>query len=462
MITLTAKINILSGENDNLSILSHNFAPNNISSDIEDVLGKKTDGGTPFILNSTLFNENAALSSNVDYFIGNTLSDENGNFKTPYTISLNIVGLNNLSIAFDIKNNRYPKKIDLYSSIKTTEEFDKADSRSATVSSLSNNSAWLTYFYDQVPDYVNSSEDIKVVFNSTISDFTYEVTDNGSRYDIEIKRTSGGSFSNVSITVNFIKNRTTALEIIKTYNITTPIFIITEFGDSDTINIAIDNWNEPNSPLVVTGIYTSTSIEIGRNNLISIECSIFDRSNLKLPSFGIISNTGNLKFNDTDGLILKYAEQLMLEKGLPCELYLNNTLSSNGSTLIGLFETDEWDYENDNKVVSVSLKDDLEEWQEINISAIEYDPRKSIEENTKPFKWLYDYLWGLTKINYTMLSFDELDEETKYVLENTYIQYPLLEADTLWTAWGKLCEVCQLHIYKNNDGVVVCRYNGGN
>jgi hypothetical protein len=61
-----------------------------------------------------------------------------------------------------------------------------------------------------------------------------------------------------------------------------------------------------------------------------------------------------------------------------------------------------------------------------------------------------------------MLSINELDEDTQAVLNNTYIQYPLLESGSLWQQWTKLCQACQLHIYKNSDGVVVCRYNGGN
>ena len=239
----------------------------------------------------------------------------------------------------------------------------------------------------------------------------------------------------------------------------------------DTHRITIDNWNSPKYPLVITGIYVEVSIDIDRRNLISLKSSIFERSDLKLPSWGIISNTGNIEFNDTDGEIRDYAEQLLLESGLKCEIKLNNTLVDGASETIGLFETDEWDYDNDNRVVSVSLKDDLEEWQNINVAEISYDPRK-IEH--KPFKWFYVELWKLTSNrfyaeediygngNYNMLAFDELDTDTQGVLQNTYIQYPLLESGSLWEQWTKLCEVCQLHIYKDNNGVVVCRYNGGN
>ena len=225
-------------------------------------------------------------------------------------------------------------------------------------------------------------------------------------------------------------------------------------------------------------IYISETeiIEIDRRNMLSIEGSIFDRSDLKLPSFGIISNVGRIEFVDSNKLVLQYAEQLKLQQGQKCEIWLTNTLVNDyQSQLVSTMETDQWDYDNNNRTVSVSIKDDLEEWQEKDIEGISYDPR--ILES-KPFSWFYEYLWKFTSNrssyvnsngenivcfgNYNMLSILELDEDTKSVLNNTYIQYPLLEKGNLWQQWTKLCQACQLHIYKNSDGVVVCRYNGGN
>jgi hypothetical protein len=224
-------------------------------------------------------------------------------------------------------------------------------------------------------------------------------------------------------------------------------------------------------------IYISETeiIEVDRRNMLRIDRSIFDRSDLKLPSFGIISNVGNIEFNDNDGRVFQYAESLKLQAGQKCELWLNNTLVEGASERIGVFETDQWNYDNDSRVVSVSIKDDLEEWQDINVGEISYDPRNSA---SKPFSWLYEHLWKLTSNrssyvnekgetiigtgNYNMFSIVELDEDTQSVLNNTYIQYPLLESGSLWQQWSKICEVCQTHIYKNNSGIVVCHFNGGN
>jgi hypothetical protein len=364
MITLTAKINLLSGDNKALSLGSDDLSGNNISSDLSNIIGVKTQGSNPFIIGVSKLGDGSTFSSGVDYFIGEQLSDKNGNFLSPYTITINDKKsfITSITISFDTTNGRHPKRIII----------------------------------------------------------------DGTQYEDD-----------------------------------DAIFTIIGLTAQSTHTIYIDNWNNPTYPLIITGIYAELSIDIDRRNLISISRSIFDRSDLKLPSFGIISNTGNIEFNDTDGEIRDYAEQLLLQSGLSCEIKLNNTLVENASDTIGLFETDEWNYDNDNRVVSVSIKDDLEEWQDINVEGISYDPRV-IEH--KPFKWLYEHLWTITTANgnYNMLAFDELDTDTQDILNYTYTRYPLLESCSLWTAWEKVCEVCQLHIYKNNDGVIVCRYNGGN
>ena len=237
------------------------------------------------------------------------------------------------------------------------------------------------------------------------------------------------------------------------------IFTILLENSTNEFLLTIEDWNTAKSTMIITGIYAEVVITIDRKNIISLESSIFDRSDVKLPSFGVISNTGNIEFNDLDGEIRDYAEQLLLQSGLSCEIRLNNTLVDGASELVAKMETDQWDYDNDNRVVSVSIKDDLEEWQDINVVGIAYDPREIVG---KPFSWLYEHLWAITNPNYPMKKLEDLDEETNVVLTTSFIQYPLLESGSLWQQWTKLCQACQLHIYKNSDGIVVCRYNGGN
>ena len=360
MITITAKINLLSGGDKALSLGSNNLSGNNISSVIDNVIGTKKESSNPFIIGASKIGDGSVLSDKVDYFIGDQPSDDNGNFEHPYEIKITGNAMTSLTVAFDTANGRHPKSI------------------------------WI--------------DDVEYIDDDAI-------------------------------------------------------FTVTNLVPKETHTITINNWNTPNYPLVITGIYAEIIIEIDRRNMISIESSIFDRRDLKLPSFGIISNTGNIEFNDLDGEIRDYAEQLLLQSGLSCQIKLNNTLVEGASEAIGLFETDQWNYDNDSRVVSVSIKDDLEEWQNINVEGIPYNFE---DIGSKPFSWLYEHLWAITNLNYSMQKLSKLDEKTYGVLTNTYIQYPFLKSGNLWQQWTKLCQACQLHIYKNNDGVVVCRYNGGN
>ena len=198
-----------------------------------------------------------------------------------------------------------------------------------------------------------------------------------------------------------------------------------------------------------------------QSNLISISRSIFSRSDTKSPSYGILSNNGLLEFNDTDQAFLHYASAGLLVSGLKVYIYLNNTLTKK-SEMVGVFETNTWNYDNNNRSVSVSLKDDLEDWQEIQNDGINYNrlkPYEIIEEGR--MSSLYRWLQKKTPQKYNMLSYDQLDEITKSILYDTQIKYPLLKSGTLWQQWEKLCQVCGLYIYKNNEGNTVCTYTYG-
>lgn len=368
MITLTAKINLLSNFNNlerssTLKSIESNLSGSNVSVEINQILGVKKQGGNPFILGVSLLGGGDTLSDGEDFFIGEEPANANGIFERPYVFTLQGTGIKALEIVFDTYNNQYAPVVVI----------------------------------DGVA-YENSST------------------------------------------------------VFSTANIDNSLFEHT---------IEINSWSVPNYPLRIQGIYVSLSILVNRENLIGIESKIVDRSDLKLPSWGIISNTGNIEFNDANGSILQYIEEMILTSGLDVEIRLNNTFFEGKSELIGKFQTDEWNYDNDNRIVSVSIKDDLEEWQNINVEEISFNPKNPTPQNCEYF---YDYLYNKTikQGNYQMLSYDELDSDTKYILHNTYIQYPMLKGGSLWNCWNKLCQVCQLHIYKNSEGIVVCRYNGGN
>lgn len=239
------------------------------------------------------------------------------------------------------------------------------------------------------------------------------------------------------------------------------IFTVTIDDSITEHTIEIVDWNVKGAPVVIRGIYSGVKIIVDKTNGLSLKRSIFDRENLALPSYGILSNVGKIEFNDKNGEIADYAESNILASDLIVRLKLNNTLSKTYEE-IGTFETNDWDYDSYNRLTSVNLKDDLEEWQDISIDGFEYDPRnRYLVLANGTMADLYKWLWKATPSKYQMLLFDDLDEKTKQILNSTKIDYPFLKKATLWRQWQKLCEVCGLYIYKNNKGKTVCIYTLG-
>ena len=221
---------------------------------------------------------------------------------------------------------------------------------------------------------------------------------------------------------------------------------------ANTHTITISNWNKLYSPMVISSIYTDLSIDIDNSNLLSFERTIMDRSDISKPSFGIISNTGSMSFIDKDGEIADYIAQQIVSSENVITAFLENT-KTGAKEQIAYFNTQKWSYNNSQSLVDVQLKDDLEEWQDINVPAINYVPTVSTSQTAE---WFYRYLLSKTPEKYKMLSFEELDSATQAVLSGTTILYPLLESGSLWSEWDKLCQLCFLHIYKRSDGRTTC------
>jgi hypothetical protein len=270
---------------------------------------------------------------------------------------------------------------------------------------------------------------------------------------------SGSQISSLTIAFDDVNGRHPKSITIdgQTYVDDDAIFTIPLNG-SDAHTIYIDNWNSPNFPLVITGIYVAITINIDKRNLISIERSVSDRAETNYPSWGVFSNGGSLSFNDKNGEIKDYAEKNFLQGGVNVEIFIGNTLSRS-QKLIGVFSTTEWSYDNDNRAANVSFKDDLEEWQDIFVDGINYDSRT---QKSQTMQYFYDYLHSKTPQKYNMLSFSELDENTQDIISSTVVQYPLLESGNLWAQWNKVCQVCGLNIYEDiidNERRVVCVYS---
>lgn len=207
--------------------------------------------------------------------------------------------------------------------------------------------------------------------------------------------------------------------------------------------------------------------ELNYSNLRSIESTIIDRKDIELPSWGVVSNSGRIKFIDNEGNVLKLSESGDLEKAL-CTIYINNTLN-NYKEQVGQYYTSSWDYDNDTKEATVVIKDLLEKMQSIDLR--QQDFRYNIFVNTNiSAEEIYNLLRSITvtKMNkpyylgFKMKAFEDLDNITKNHLQRIQVKYFYIEPANLWSYWNKFCNLTQTHIYTDKNGEATCKYNGGN
>lgn len=204
------------------------------------------------------------------------------------------------------------------------------------------------------------------------------------------------------------------------------------------------------------------TIDVNRFNIVSIERAIESRGNIRLPSWGIISNTGSIEFNDFDGSILnKINANLINANDISCKIFLVNSFLPSCREQITEMMVDNWEYNNETGSIRITLKDDLEEWQNINIPSLNYDPRKQGLEYPESFRMIYNRLQNLTPPKFNMLESYDLDSSTQQILDNNFCRYPLLKEGNLWESWKKLCEVCQCYIYKNSKNRTIFKYSRG-
>ena len=198
---------------------------------------------------------------------------------------------------------------------------------------------------------------------------------------------------------------------------------------------------------------------VDRSNLLDLNSEIRDRADADQPSFGIFSNGGSLSFKDKNGRFESYANFGILQGGESIKLFLTNTVTKKKEQ-IGSYFANDWDYDNNNRSITVSFDDGLEGLQEIFVSGIEYDFLRANNLQGESLSWVYNTLYALTPDKYGFLPYEQLDYKTQQKLK-VDIRYPFLEGGSLWEQWDKLCKAALLHIYQKN-GTTICEYKEGN
>jgi hypothetical protein len=219
------------------------------------------------------------------------------------------------------------------------------------------------------------------------------------------------------------------------------MFFVANLPSSNSHTIRIADWNAPNSPVIITGLTVETVNSVDRN-ITSASSDIAERTDLNNASYGVLSNRGQLSFVDIDSKYLQYYNQRVLSDNFQVELFIENTLNHKKEK-VGSFNSGEWNYDKENRVVDISLKDDLEEWQNINTGIFDLRNRATGLD-------IYNFLVAQTPSTY---EFEPLDKETTYRL-NIPISYPYMDSSNLWSQWNKLANATALHIYKNSEGKV--------
>lgn len=193
-----------------------------------------------------------------------------------------------------------------------------------------------------------------------------------------------------------------------------------------------------------------TVYDIDKRNLLSLDTTIVDRSDITMPSWGIISNRGNIRFVDYNGKINHLVELNALQDKQKCSLYLTDTLNGT-QALVGELYATKWDYDTNSKQVSVTLQDELIEWQDISFAGL----IMSAEELTA-----MEYIgilqdWYIPK----KYSFAPFDPKTTTILQEYKIKHAYLKKSSLWGTLNKFCEMLGLHIFKNFKNKIVISYD---
>ena len=124
----------------------------------------------------------------------------------------------------------------------------------------------------------------------------------------------------------------------------------------------------------------SVNITVDKGNMLSINSPSAFKSNLNKPDYGVLSMSGNSEFIDYNGSVEALANNLLLVEGLSAEIFLNNTLTGK-SVRVGDWITGKWNYEPNDRTVSVTIHDGLVNWQEIEVPRVNYDAKSGA---TKP------------------------------------------------------------------------------
>ena len=266
---------------------------------------------------------------------------------------------------------------------------------------------------------------------------------NGASYAITI---NGADFN--AITIVFDKDdEVWPTEVVingESYTNDDPTFTVGGLGSVDSLDVTITQLNKPNKGLIVTGIYVDTTIVVDEKNLDSFTYSIYDRDSNDEPSYGIVSNSGTLSFIDGTGEILDLLQINAIKGESTVTIDVVNTLTSKKELFVKCV-TDKWQYDNDNFVVTVTLKDIIERLQQINF-ILPFTTSISIDNIVERINTVMP--------NNMTLVFDESTKDEIDSMLNSNLNNVYYDAGSVWDVIQNLCVTFNLKCYSkyNSSG----------
>ena len=234
------------------------------------------------------------------------------------------------------------------------------------------------------------------------------------------------------------------------YSNNSPIFVI-ELDENITYHtIQIERWSKGNSPLIIQGIYATSEYLLNQKDIVELDLKAFDRSDINLPCWSVYSNSGNVRFKDTNGFITSFARENRLENIDNIEIYVNYR---NRSKLLGEYVPKDWQIDTTIHEVNLLFEDGLTEWQNIE------SPRIDLQEEQTLFD-LFELLREQTPAPWqSRIAYP--NNETMDYLYSVTIPFPYIEEGSLWSQWQKFCEVSACYLSRTLDGNIDVYYNRG-
>ena len=182
-------------------------------------------------------------------------------------------------------------------------------------------------------------------------------------------------------------------------------------------------------------------------------------SQISKPSYGITSQTANIKLIDKDKSIFYILKNNSKTK-INVDIYLNNNI-------IAHYVSDNISYKYSDSITTISLSDDMMKLKNFTtpyyklggIKEIFNETSGEVEKSGEPFplstliSTLFSDTLNIIGSNYIL----SIDPFTQDIINNIYLNGAYLEQDTYWKNWNKIAQCGLFNIYLSGNKFIIRR-----